>query len=66
MTSHARESIIRESKFYKDLSDNLGSNNAFSEQGKFKIKEMRIGVDQTRLFNDEFVQWGVLTMESDQ
>ena len=60
-----RESIILDSKFYQDLNNNLlDSSNAFSDQGKFSIQELRLGSDQARLFNSEYVQWGVMKMQN--
>ena len=64
MTSKARQDIILESKFYSDLTQQLNDNNAFSDQGLFTIDYLNIGVDQTRLFNDEYVKWGVMRMKS--
>ena len=66
MTSKAREELLLDSSFYQDLNSNLNSNNAFSDQGKFGIEQLDVGVDQTRLFNDEFVQWGVMRVKSNQ
>ena len=49
--------------FYQDLNTNLDSDNKFSDQGKFAIKELKIGVDVARLFNYEYVQWGVMKLQ---
>ena len=64
MSSKARQDIILESQFYSDLTQQLNDNNAFSDQGLFTIDYLNIGVDQTRLFNDEYVKWGVMRMKS--
>ena len=55
MKSKTRSEFIIDSAFYQDLSDSLSSINAFSLQGKFMIEEFRIGADQTRLFDGEYV-----------
>ena len=64
MTSKARQDIILESQFYSDLTQQLNDNNAFSDQGLFSIDYLSIGVDHTRLYNDEHVVWGVMRMKS--
>ena len=64
MTSQTRKNIILNSKFYSDLDKNLNSNNAFSDRGKATIKELKLGVDQSRLYNNEYVQWGILRVQS--
>ena len=57
MKNQERQSMIKKSQFYMDLVKDLSSNTRLR---KLEIKEMRFGVDQTRLFDDKFVQWGIL------
>ena len=49
--------MIKKSQFYQDLVKDLSSNTRLE---KLEIKELKFGVDQTRLFDDKFVQWGIL------
>ena len=63
MRSQERQFLIKESKFYKDLVKDLSSDNSLSNV-KREIEEMRFGIDQTRLFDGKFVQWGVLKVKS--
>ena len=64
MRIQERQFLIKESKFYKDLVKDLSSDNDFSDILKREIVEMRFGVDQTRLFDGKYVQWGVLKVKS--
>ena len=32
----------------------------FSDSGNFKIEKLSIDVDKARLFNNEYVQWGIM------
>ena len=57
MKNQERQSMIKKSQFYQDLVKDLSSNTRLE---KLEIKELKFGVDQTRLFDDKFVQWGIL------
>ena len=57
MKNQERQSMIKKSQFYMDLVKDLSSNTRLE---KLEIKELKFGVDQTRLFDDKFVQWGIL------
>ena len=57
MKNQERHSMIKKSQFYQDLVKYLSSNTRLE---KLEIKELRFGVDQARLFDDKFVQWGIL------
>ena len=57
MKNQERQSMIKKSQFYQDLVKDLSSNTRLE---KLEIKELKFGVDQTRLFDDKLVQWGIL------